>query len=159
VADRDPTAEPHAAPGGEDTGDIVREVRIEAPPEAVFEFFTDPKRYVRWKGRAAELEPEPGGRYRVEISSENVVRGEFVAIDPPRRVVFTWGWEGGPLPPGATTVEVEFVPDGDGTLLRLTHRGLPEDAKGEHLAGWDHFLPRLQQAAAGADPGADPWFE
>jgi uncharacterized protein YndB with AHSA1/START domain len=157
VADHDPLA---AEPGpAAPSGDIVREVRIAAPPEAVFAFFTDPDRYARWKGRSADLDPRPGGVYRVDIDGTNVVRGEFVEVDPARRVVFTWGWEGGPLSPGATTVEVELTPDGDGTLLRLTHRGLPEEAKGEHAAGWDHFLPRLVVVAAGGDPGRDQWTE
>ncbi|MFL5796968.1 MAG: SRPBCC domain-containing protein [Actinomycetota bacterium] len=141
------------------SGDLVREIRIAATPEAVFPFFTDPALYVRWMGRSAQLQPEPGGTYRVEIDGTSRVRGEFVEIDAPRRVVFTWGWEGGPLPPGATTVEVELTPDGEGTVLRLTHRGLPEEARGEHAAGWDHFLPRLVEVAADGDPGTDPWTE
>jgi uncharacterized protein YndB with AHSA1/START domain len=158
VADREPLAEA-PEPTDPGSGDLVHEIRIDAPPEAVFPFFTDPELYARWKGRSAELEPAPGGVYRVEIDGANVVRGEFVELDPPRRVVFTWGWEGGPLPPGSTTVEVELTADGEGTLLRLTHRGLPEEAQGEHAAGWDHFLPRLATLAAGGDPGADPWTD
>jgi uncharacterized protein YndB with AHSA1/START domain len=153
VAEREPLAAEQRGPG---SGELVHEVRIAAPPEAVFPFFTDPAQYVRWKGRTAELEPEPGGIYRVDIDG-NVVRGEFVEVDPPRRLVFTWGWEGGPLPPGSTTVEVDLLPDGDGTLVRLTHRGLPEDTVQEHASGWDHFLPRLAVVAADGDPGPDPW--
>jgi uncharacterized protein YndB with AHSA1/START domain len=135
----------------------VREVRIEARPETVFEFFTDPDKMVRWKGREATLEPSPGGTYRVTINDLAVARGEYVEVDRPRRVVFTWGGEGtNPVPPGSSTVEVELTPDGDGTLLRLTHRGLPEAEVEEHAHGWDHFLPRLATAAAGGDPGPDP---
>ena len=154
MAEREPLAGDPSASG---SGDLVHEVRIAAPPEVVFPFFTDPAMYTRWKGRSAELDPEPGGTYRVELGGTNVVRGEFVEVDPPRRVVFTWGWEGGPLPPGSTTVEVDLVPDGDGTLVRLTHRGLPDGAKAEHAAGWEHFLPRLALLAEGGDPGPDPW--
>ena len=135
----------------------MREIRIAARPETVFEFFTDPDKMVRWKGRSATLEPSPGGTYRVAINDLAVARGEFVEVDRPRRVVFTWGWEGtNPVPPGSSTVEVELVPDGEGTLLRLTHRGLPEEQVEEHAHGWDHFLPRLATAAAGDDPGPDP---
>ena len=91
----------------------------------------------------------------------NVARGEFVSVEPPTRVVFTWGWEGegNPIPPGASTVEVTLTPDGDGTVLRLVHRDLPLEAQGAHADGWDHFLPRLVEAAAGRDPGRDPWSE
>jgi len=126
----------------------VREIRIDAPPEAVFPFFTDPARYTRWKGRSAELEPEPGGVYRVDIDG-NVVAGEFVEVDPPRRVVFTWGWEdeANPVRPGTTRVEIDLVPDGDGTIVHLTHSGLPVPAVAGHTEGWDYFLPRLIEAA------------
>jgi uncharacterized protein YndB with AHSA1/START domain len=139
------------------SGTVVREIRIEARPETVFEFFVDPDKMVRWKGRTARLEPTPGGTYRVEINNRAVASGEYVELDPPRRVVFTWGWEGGsPVPPGASTVEVELTPDGDGTLLRLTHRDLPDEEVEQHADGWDHFLPRLATAAPGGDPGPDP---
>ena len=60
------------------------------------------------------------------------VRGDgwatrFLQVDPPRRIVFTWGWEieRSPLPPGTSVVEVELIPQGDATLIRLTHRDLP----------------------------------
>jgi uncharacterized protein YndB with AHSA1/START domain len=149
VAEREPLA---GEQGG--TGDVIREIRIAAPPAAVFEFFTDPQKMTRWKGRSAELEPTPGGVYRVDIDG-HVTSGEFLEVDAPRRVVFTWGWEeGGPVAPGSSTVEVELTPDGDGTLLRLTHRGLPEEEKEIHGIGWDRFLPRLGAVAAGEDPDA-----
>jgi uncharacterized protein YndB with AHSA1/START domain len=139
------------------TGPLVQEIRIAAKPEMVFQFFTDPDKVIRWKGRAAQLDPRPGGIYRVEINDRAVAKGEYVELDPPRRVTFTWGWEGGgPVPPGATTVEVDLEPDGDGTLLRLTHRDLPEEEIPQHADGWGHFLPRLATAAAGGDPGPDP---
>jgi uncharacterized protein YndB with AHSA1/START domain len=139
------------------TGSLVQEISIAARPETVFEFFMDPDKMVRWKGRTAKLEPTPGGIYRVEINDRAVARGEYVEVDPPRRVVFTWGWEGGgPVPPGTSTVEIDLTPDGEGTLLRLTHRDLPEEEVEQHADGWGHFLPRLATAASGGDPGPDP---
>ncbi len=139
------------------TGDIVREVRIDASPETVFSFFTDPKMMVRWKGRLANLDPREGGEYRVTINDRASAVGTYVELDPPRRVVFTWGWEGSDaVPPGASTVEVDLIPDGEATVLRLRHRGLPEEATEEHARGWDHYLPRLSVAAPGGDPGPDP---
>jgi hypothetical protein len=74
-------------------------------------------------------------------------------------VVFTFGWEaeGSPEPPGSTTVEVTLVPDGEGTLLRLVHSGVPEEIRGGSTEGWDHYLPRLVVAAEGGEPGPDPW--
>jgi uncharacterized protein YndB with AHSA1/START domain len=134
---------------------IEREIRIAASPETVFSFLVEPDRMVRWKGRQAELDPRPGGVYRVDIDGNNVARGEYVEVEPPTRVVFTWGWEsdGNPVPPGSSTVEVSLEPDRDGTILRLTHRGLPPEAREIHEQGWDQFLPRLATAAGGEDPG------
>ena len=136
---------------------VQQEIRIEAKPETIFEYFTDPEKMLRWKGIEATLEPRPGGTYRV--NGKDIARGEYVEIERPKRVVFTWGWEaeGHPIPPGSSTVEVTLTPDGEGTLVRLTHRGLPTEAQGAHAEGWQHFLPRLADAAAGRDPGADPW--
>lgn len=134
------------------------EVRIAAAPETVFGFFTEPEKMIRWKGTSAELDPRPGGVYRVDVSGRDIAVGEYVEIDPPRRVVFTWGWEGNEqVPPGSSTVEVTLEPDGDGTIVRLVHRGLPVGEGTGHAEGWEHFLPRLAVAATGGDPGPDPW--
>jgi uncharacterized protein YndB with AHSA1/START domain len=141
----DETASAGASP---QTGGIEREIHIDASPETVFAFFTDPALYVRWKGKLATLDPRPGGLYRVNIDGTRVARGEFVEVSPHRRIVFTWGWEdpGNPVQPGESTVEVELRPDGEGTLLRLVHRDLPEEATAGHAEGWDHFLPQLAVA-------------
>jgi uncharacterized protein YndB with AHSA1/START domain len=130
-------------------GIIEREVRIAAPPETVFAFWTDPTRMARWMGRDIRLDPRPGGEFRVDYNGSDIVRGAFVTVDPPTRIVLTWGWEapGDPTPPGASTVEVDFMPDGDGTILRLRHSGLVPDAVGGHSEGWDYFLPSLVAAA------------
>ncbi len=138
---------------------VERELRIAARPEIVFSYFTDPEKLRRWKGVEAELDPRPGGIYRVNVTGGDVARGEYVAVEPPRRIVFTWGWEGEgqAVPPGSSTVEVTFEPDGDGTLLRLRHSGLDAAQREAHSVGWEHYLPRLALAAAGADPGPDPW--
>ncbi len=140
-----------------ETNVITREIRIAARPETIFSFFTDPAKMARWKGRQATLDPRPGGVYRVDINGTYVARGEFVEIVPYRRIVFTWGWEGeNPLPPpGTSTVEVVLIPDGDSTIVRLTHRDLPADALDSHTHGWEHYLARLALVAVGKDPGTD----
>jgi uncharacterized protein YndB with AHSA1/START domain len=142
---------------------VEREVRIAARPETVFAFFTDPEKMVQWKGSKAELDAHPGGIYRVEINDRAIVRGEYLEVDPPSRVVFTWGWEGQEsgqgghaVPPGSSRVEISLEPDGDGTLVRLRHVDLPEQALAIHGEGWDLYLGRLRLAAAGEDPGPDP---
>jgi uncharacterized protein YndB with AHSA1/START domain len=142
---------------------VEREVRIAARPETVFEFFTDPEKMIRWKGRRAELDPRPGGIYRVEINDQAVALGEYVEVDPPGRIVFTWGWEGQEsgqgehaVLPGSSRVEITLEPLGDGTLVRLRHLDLPPQSREIHGQGWDLYLGRLAAAAAGGDPGPDP---
>lgn len=136
---------------------VTVEVIVDASAETIFPFFTDPEKMVRWKGTSAELDPRPGGVYRVDVTHQALARGEYLDIDPPKRVVFTWGWEGDEIvPPGSSTVEVTLEPSGDSTLVRLVHSGLPEDKRDLHREGWEHFTARLRIAAPGGDPGPDP---
>lgn len=139
------------------TGELTREITVAAPPETVFPYFTDPERMVRWMGTEAELDARPGGAYRILVAGAHPAVGEFVELDPPRRVVFTWGWESEqmPVPPGSTTVEVTLTPEGDGTRLVLVHRDLPADAVASHDHGWEHYVARLAVAAVGGDAGPD----
>jgi uncharacterized protein YndB with AHSA1/START domain len=134
------------------------ETRIAASPETVFDFFIDPDRMIQWMGRSAELDPRPGGGFRSEMNADAIVSGEYVAVEPPNRVVFTWGWNGedSVTPPGSSTVEVLLAADGDGTHLRLIHRDLPSAESAEkHGHGWRHYLDRLATSALGEDPGPD----
>jgi uncharacterized protein YndB with AHSA1/START domain len=139
---------------------VVKEVRINARPETIFPFFTDPAFMVRWKGVSAELDPRPGGVYRVNVTGQNIASGRYVEIVPHTRVVFTWGWEDDhhAVPPGASMVEVTLIPDGDGaTIVRLRHSGLAsQELRDQHATGWTHYLDRLAIAAVGKDPGPDP---
>ena len=51
------------------------------------------------------------------------------------------------------------MPEGGGTRLHFVHRDLPSESAAEsHAVGWDHYLSRLEVAAAGGDPGEDPWL-
>jgi uncharacterized protein YndB with AHSA1/START domain len=134
------------------------DVRIGASPETVFEFFTDPDKMIQWMGRGAELDPRPGGGFRCDIKDDAIASGEYVAVEPPRRVVFTFGWnsEDSVTKAGSSTVEVLLEPDGDGTHLRLIHHDLPtEELAEKHGQGWRHYLDRLSVAGAGGDPGPD----
>ena len=132
----------------ETDGLIEHEIRIAAAPEIVFAYFTDPAKMVQWMGTEATLDPRPGGVCRINPSGHEAMLGEYVEVDPPRRVAFTWGWESAifATPPQSSLVEVSLTPDGDGTIVRLTHRDLPADARGTHAEGWEHFLPRLASA-------------
>ena len=137
---------------------IQREIRIAAPPETVFPFLTDATRMVQWMGRIATLDPRPGGVFRLDYNGFDVMRGEFLEVTPPKRVVFSWGWEseGAAVGPGASRVEVTLTADGEGTIVRLVHSGLPADGD-THGEGWDHFLPRLAALAGGGEAVPDEW--
>jgi uncharacterized protein YndB with AHSA1/START domain len=142
-----------------DTTVYERTLTIDASPETVWEFLVDPDKLMRWKGISADLDPRPGGVYRCEVIPGHTARGEFVELDAPHRLVFTWGWDGQEgVPPGSSTIEIELATDGEGTSLRFVHRDLPSaEAVASHTHGWDHYLPRLEIAAAGGDPGEDAW--
>ena len=71
---------------------VRREIAIAAHPETVWQFLVQPEKATRWMGQAASLDPRPGGEYRVEVISGNTAVGEFVEVDPPNRLVWTWGW-------------------------------------------------------------------
>jgi uncharacterized protein YndB with AHSA1/START domain len=71
---------------------IEVETRIAAPPDVVFAYFVEPELYRRWKGTSAELDPRPGGLYRVVMPSGDLVRGKYLEVQSPTRIVFTWGF-------------------------------------------------------------------
>lgn len=126
---------------------VVR--RIAAPREVVFSYLIDPDRFVLWMGMGAELEPRPGGALQIRVSPDDVASGHYQVVDPPHRLVFTWGWQGdADVPPGSSTVEVLLTDEGGATLLELRHSGLPrEESRHTHSAGWVRFLDRLAQVA------------
>ena len=118
----------------------------------------------RLKARVDALGAELLGEHEqtsrpLELAATGVMSGRYLEVEPYRRIEFTWGWEQELLavPPQSTTVEVSFTPDGDSTTVRVAHRRLPAASVEFHRAGWQHFLARLAIAAAGGDPGADPW--
>jgi uncharacterized protein YndB with AHSA1/START domain len=145
------------------TRTLEHEIRIEAPPEAIFPYFTDPAKMVRWMGNEATIDPRPGGICRVKMIrgiGEAAMIGEFVEVVPNSRIVLDWGWEQGlfGVPPSSTRVEISLIPDGTGTLVRLVHSELSEKGAEVHEAGWPNYLERLSLAVAGQDPGPDEWM-
>ena len=132
---------------------VVHELVLPAPPEAVFAMFMEPEQLVRWIGISADLEPRPGGRFRFEVMPGQHCEGSFVIIEPPHRLVFTWGWTEVTMgvAPGSSSVEVTFAPhDENSTRLRLVHSGLdPADSRHLHDDGWSRFLSRLLAVVSG----------
>jgi len=137
--------------------EFEREIMVNASPATVFEFLTVPEKHLEWMGTEVELDPRPGGIYRVLMGGRLQNAGEFVEVVPNERVVYTFGWDvpDHPILAGSTTVEITLTPEGDKTRLRVVHKGLPSDAVVDHARGWDHYLGRLVVVTDGGDPGAD----
>ena len=137
---------------------VRRETRIPAPPAAVFALLTDPDNILRWMGTEAQIDAQPGGLYLVNVTGARCARGTFREVVPVHRLAYSFGWDDSEeVPPGSSLVEIDLLEQPDGTLLRMTHTGLPTAEQcASHADGWAHYLGRLTAVAAGRDPGPDP---
>ena len=107
-------------------------------------------------GTEATTEPHPGGLYLLKvIGRATCARGAFREVVPVHRLAYSFGWEGDDeVPPGSSLIEIDLIEQDGGTLLRMTHSGLPNaEACASHAEGWAHYLGRLAMAATGGDPG------
>jgi uncharacterized protein YndB with AHSA1/START domain len=138
---------------------VVKDVYIDAPPQVVYSFLIDPAKIAQWIGTEVDVDPRPGGIFRIVPNRVDVIRGTYLAVEPYSKVTFTWGFEGDghAVPAGSTVVEITLTPEGEGTRLRLVHRNLAEEPRAEHDMGWDHYVARLRIAAEGGTPGPDPF--
>ena len=94
-------------------------------PDEAFALITEPERLRRWKTVSAYVDLRAGGGYRFTVVPGNVAAGTFREVEPGKRVVYGWGWEGNDaLPPDASTVTVTIEAVDGGTLVTLTHEGL-----------------------------------
>jgi uncharacterized protein YndB with AHSA1/START domain len=137
------------------TESFATELDLPAPIEEVFRHLTDPAAMTRWMGQHATLEPAVGGAFELDINGVPI-RGRYLEIDPPRRVVVSWGVAGSTdLPPGATQVEFTLTPIPAGTHLRLVHRGLPPSQAPMHATAPTPGTrpPSRHRQDAGFDPG------
>jgi len=126
---------------------IRASVLVHADPGTVFDYFTRPEAMTAWMGEWARLDARVGGEFAVDIKGA-AVRGEYLAIERPSRLLISWGHAGSEhLPPGSSTLEVLLHPTTDGTEVEILHTGLPEPEASEHPAGWRHFLGLLAVAA------------
>ena len=123
---------------------VTATVRIAASPADVFPYLIDPSLIVQWIGTSADLNARPGGVFALDFATTQA-RGTYVSVEPPNRVVFTWGIPGNAaLPPGSSTVEIVLKADGDETIVELSHRDLPADVRPSHHEGWEECFAALR---------------
>ena len=136
---------------------VQRETQIAAPRASVFAFLTDPEKIVQWMGTEATTEVHPGGMYLLKGVGSATARGAFREVVPVHRLAYSFGWEGNEeVSPGSSLIEIDLIEQDGGTLLRMTHSGLPNAAtQASHGKGWAHYLGRLTEVAAGRNPGPD----
>lgn len=143
---------------------LDRVITIGAPPETVFGFFTDSRKWAAWWGAGSTIDPRPGGRVHVVHPGGVEASGEVVEIQPPEQIVFTYGYATGrPFPPGASRVTIRLAPRAGGTQLHLTHEFPDGSARDEHVQGWRYQLSLFANAVANevnrhADTQVDAWF-
>jgi uncharacterized protein YndB with AHSA1/START domain len=143
---------------------LNRSVIIRASRSTVFRHFTDSARWAAWWGAGSTIDPRPGGRVYVRYVDGTEASGEVVEIDPPRRLVFTYGYASGkPFGPGGSRVAIDLAQHADGTRLTLTH-DLPDAASlDEHVQGWRYQLSvfanvAADEANAAISDAIDAWF-
>lgn len=143
-----------------DAEDIVLRRFIGAPRNRVFEAWLDPQSLARWMRpganatATAEVDPRVGGRFRIVMTHSAGLTehtGEYLVVEPPARLSFTWiSVHTNQL---ATQVTVECFEREGGTELVLTHRRLPESKIDAHRRGWGTILENLDGVLRG-DRGA-----
>jgi uncharacterized protein YndB with AHSA1/START domain len=149
------------------SSDEVRITRIiDAPPEEVFQAWTDPEQLRRWWGPGeftcpeADVDLRPGGSYRLVMQPTAgdpfVLGGTYREVEPPARLVYTWRWETGPAADGSESlVRVEFNPRGAQTELVLTHSEFPAShGPAPYEMGWQGGLDKFQALFEGSNIGA-----
>ncbi|MFJ6416290.1 TIGR03086 family metal-binding protein [Paeniglutamicibacter sp. NPDC091659] len=137
---------------------IDKTVFIPVDPDTAFALVTKPERLRRWQTVAARVDLRVGGEYRWTVTPGHSAAGTYTEIDPGKRVVFTWGWQGQDAPEAnPSTVAITLEPVEGGTNVRLVHEGLAGEQVAAHTEGWNHFLGRLEALATTGDAGADDW--
>jgi uncharacterized protein YndB with AHSA1/START domain len=131
--------------------DVVVMRWIAASPPKVFAFFTDSVRWTAWQGVGGEVDARAGGALRVIMPDAAAASGHFIEVVPPRRIVFTWGWEGNgiPAPPGSSIVTSQL------TAAPWSASPTPDCSRSYGsciAAGGSVYLGRLARRATGEDP-------
>lgn len=143
---------------------LDRTLVIRARPATVFEFFTNTADWAAWWGAGSTIDARPGGTLLIRHPNGVEVSGEVLEVQPPQRIVFTYGYASGtPIPPGASQVTIRLDSHPAGTLLQLTHAFADADARDQHVQGWRFQLSLFANAVAnkanaGAAQSVDEWF-
>ena len=129
---------------------------IDAPASVVFDLLTTPEGLRQWIARAAEVSVAPQGRITWTHDNGDTMVGRILELQPPHRLVFSYGWADGAMsmPPESTRVEITLTERDGTTELHLVHRALPVEAEPRHAEGWRWFLARLDEAACSDDQSA-----
>jgi len=127
-----------------------------ATQERVFKAWTDANQLGQWFAPSddyttkASVDLRIGHEYRIAITHKggnvhNVV-GTYRLIEPPRKLIYTWRWEGAPTD---TLVTVDFAPEGDATKVTITHEQfLSTEDRDRHNEGWKGCVERLDRKLA-----------
>jgi uncharacterized protein YndB with AHSA1/START domain len=129
--------------------------RLKAPPAKVFAAWSDPEKLKRWIGHgetkalSVECDLRAGGRFRWVMQAPDGevhdVSGVYREVIADEKLVFTWAWK--TTPERESLVTVLLKPDGDGTLLTLTHEHFfDEAARDGHQNGWNSALDKLEKS-------------
>jgi len=144
---------------------LERTIRIRAPRETVFRFFTDPARWAAWWGPGSTIDASPGGAVLIRYPNGVEAAGEVVSVEAPERIVFTYGFSSGqPIPPGSSRVTIRLQEDSGHTVLRLAHEFAEAAVRDQHVQGWRYQLSVFANVVAdevqsGATGQVDAWFE
>jgi len=135
-----------------------RTVLLPVDADTAFNLLTNPERLRRWQTVANRVDLRTGGSFRFTMGPGHQASGTFTEIEPGKRLVFTWGWEGSEdVPPGDSTVFITLEPLEKGTAVTLRHEGLNAEQSSGHAEGWNHFLDRLKSFADSGEAVIDEW--
>ena len=123
------------------SGSLELSIHINAKPETVFRFLSDPELFKQWMGPGALIDST---QVSVQYPSGQMARGTLMESKPNERIVFGWGYDA----PDTSTVTIQLTPTATGTTVTLTHAGLDESQKAGHAEGWTHYLSQLSGVAA-----------